>query len=217
MGGWTTEEDHEIIKHVNNVGYCKWSVLASKLPGRLAKQCRNRHQKLQRKEEETECETPFEKQTEKTARDQKFVYHVKDTEETDKNVHWLMVKTNTEASNKSHYKKKGNWSLEEDQKILNHVKATKETGEDVDWFLLASSLLGRNENQCEHRYNKLMFMNKKKKLKKGGWTAEEDHEIIEHVNKFGDSKWRIVASRLPGRYPNQCMRGLKKLHRMNTK
>jgi len=202
-GGWTTEEDNEIIDHVNIFGDCKWSVLATRLPERVAKQCKKRYKKLQKKEEDSKLKAPAE-ETEKTAWDTDTVTSgiVK------------MVKTDFKASNTSHCKKKGNWSLEEDQKILNHVKDTEKTGDDVDWFLVASSLLGRNKDQCERRYNKLMFKNKKKEMKKGNWTAEEDHEIIEYVKEFGDNKWHIVASRLPGRFPKQCMNRHKKLQQI---
>merc|ERR1719188_2162832 len=48
-GGWTTVEDHKIMEHVNEVGNCKWSIVASLLPGRFAKQCCNRYKKLQLK------------------------------------------------------------------------------------------------------------------------------------------------------------------------
>jgi len=202
-GGWTVEEDCKIMEFVNTFGECKWPALASQLPERVAKQCKRRYKKLQKKEEDSKRKAPAE-ETEKTARDTDTVTSgiVK------------MVKTDAKASNTSHCKKKGNWSLEEDQKILNHVKDTEKTGEDVDWFLVASYLLGRDKDQCKRRYNKLMFKNKKKEMKKGNWTAQEDHEIMKHVKEFGDNKWHIVASRLPGRFPKQCMNRHKKLQQL---
>merc|ERR1712048_1177927 len=45
-GGWTVEEDRMILEHFKHFGGRNWSLLASKLPGRNAIQCRNRHNKL---------------------------------------------------------------------------------------------------------------------------------------------------------------------------
>ena len=41
-GGWTEEEDATLVTLVNRYGARKWSVLASYLPGRLGRQCRDR-------------------------------------------------------------------------------------------------------------------------------------------------------------------------------
>jgi len=41
-GAWTIEEDNFIIKWVTEKGAKNWSVLASNLPGRIGKQCRER-------------------------------------------------------------------------------------------------------------------------------------------------------------------------------
>ncbi|KAH0787587.1 Myb-like DNA-binding domain containing protein [Histomonas meleagridis] len=41
-GSWTGEEDNAIIEWVKTNGPSKWSSIAEKLPGRIAKQCRER-------------------------------------------------------------------------------------------------------------------------------------------------------------------------------
>lgn len=41
-GGWTAEEDRLIVQLVDKYGPKKWSVIASHLPGRIDKQCRER-------------------------------------------------------------------------------------------------------------------------------------------------------------------------------
>merc|ERR1712060_645994 len=111
-----------------------------------------------------------------------------------------------ETNNTITAKKKGNWSVEEDQKILNHVREAQESGNDIDWLLLASIVPGRNEKQCERRYNNLTSKNIKRGMKKDGWTAEEDCKIMEHVNTFGDCKWSVLASQLSERVGKQCKR-----------
>ena len=41
-GPWTKEEDDKVIELVGQHGACKWSLIASSLPGRIGKQCRER-------------------------------------------------------------------------------------------------------------------------------------------------------------------------------
>lgn len=41
-GGWSAEEDRRIVELVAKYGGKKWSVIASHLPGRIDKQCRER-------------------------------------------------------------------------------------------------------------------------------------------------------------------------------
>jgi len=203
-GGWTAEEDCKILEHVNMFGDCKWHALTSRLPERVAKQCRRRYKKLQNKEEDTKREALAD-QNQKTIAEIDAIPAV---------IAQANIGTNDfETNDTATAKKKGNWSVEEDQKILNHVKEAQESGTDVDWLLLASTVPGRNEKQCERRYNNLTSKNKKKGMKKGGWTAEEDCKIIEYVKTFGDCKWSALASRLPERIAKQCEKRYKKLQK----
>lgn len=41
-GSWTFEEDQKILMWVSACGPCNWSKLADQMPGRIAKQCRER-------------------------------------------------------------------------------------------------------------------------------------------------------------------------------
>jgi len=41
-GPWTAEEDQKLVRLVNEHGAKKWSLIASHLPGRIGKQCRER-------------------------------------------------------------------------------------------------------------------------------------------------------------------------------
>jgi len=41
-GPWTEEEDKKVIELVEKYGAEKWSFIASFLPGRIGKQCRER-------------------------------------------------------------------------------------------------------------------------------------------------------------------------------
>jgi len=202
-GGWTAEEDCKIIEHVNTFGDCKWPALASRLPERVAKQCKRRYKKLQKKEEDLKREAPAELTEKMTAKIDVIPAVIAKS----------IMATDDETNDTATAKKKGNWSVEEDQKILNHVKEAQESGNDIDWLLLASIVPGRNEKQCERRYNNLTSKNIKRGMKKDGWTAEEDCKIMEHVNTFGDCKWSVLASQLSERVGKQCKRRYKKLQK----
>lgn len=41
-GPWTAEEDQKVVELVEKYGAKKWSLIASNLPGRIGKQCRER-------------------------------------------------------------------------------------------------------------------------------------------------------------------------------
>lgn len=45
-GPWTKEEDEAIVKLVQQYGAENWSMIASNLPGRIGKQCRERYAKI---------------------------------------------------------------------------------------------------------------------------------------------------------------------------
>ena len=41
-GAWQPEEDAKVVELVSKLGAKKWSTIASHLPGRIGKQCRER-------------------------------------------------------------------------------------------------------------------------------------------------------------------------------
>jgi hypothetical protein len=48
-------------------------------------------------------------------------------------------------------------------------------------------------------------MEKKDKMRiKGGWSKNEDKNLIDLVSKFGPKKWSLIAEKLPGRIGKQC-------------
>merc|ERR1712157_216079 len=195
-GNWSVEEDQKILNYVKDAeeigNDVDWLLVTSELSGRNVKQCERRYNNLTSKNKK------------KGMKKGGWT-----TEEDNENIDHVIDQANTATAKK----KKGNWSVKEDQKILNHVKDAEEIGNDVDWVLLASTLSGRNEKQCERRYNNLTLMNKNNCMKKGGWTVEEDCKIMEHVNTFGECKWSALASQLPERVAKQCKRRYKKLQK----
>jgi len=88
------------------------------------------------------------------------------------------------------------WTTEED----NILRAAVEEHGAKNWKLISQRLPDRTEVQCLHRWQKVL----KPTLVKGPWTAEEDHKVLELVDKYGAKKWSLIASQLPGRIGKQC-------------
>jgi hypothetical protein len=89
--------------------------------------------------------------------------------------------------------KKNAWSIEEDQ-ILMRVVAEEGAGH---WTKIAQRLQGRAGRQCRERW----FNHLAPDVKKGSWTAEEDHLILAAVREHG-TKWSQIQKQLPGRSDN---------------
>lgn len=88
------------------------------------------------------------------------------------------------------------WTKEEDDKLRQVVDdlGTK------NWKLVASKIEGRDQAQCQHRWQKVL----KPSLIKGPWTEDEDRKVVDLVKKYGAKKWSLIASHLPGRVGKQC-------------
>merc|ERR1711862_584244 len=68
---------------------------------------------------------------------------------------------------------------------------------DVNWS--AFILPGRIARQCNNRLKKLINRKVNKgSMKKGGWTKDEDQQILEHGTSEGDKDWQSLAENLPG-------------------
>ncbi|XP_031128440.1 transcription factor MYB3R-5-like [Ipomoea triloba] len=91
---------------------------------------------------------------------------------------------------------KGGWTPEEDDTLKKAVAAFK----GKCWKKIAEFFPDRSEVQCLHRWQKVL----NPELVKGPWTQEEDDKIIELVEKYGPTKWSIIAKSLPGRIGKQC-------------
>lgn len=87
---------------------------------------------------------------------------------------------------------KGPWTTEEDQTIIKCINAgiTK-------WSEIAEKIPGRIGKQCRERW----FNHLDPRIKKGGWTEEEDATLIEAQNRLGN-RWCKIAELIPGRSEN---------------
>ncbi|KAM4741660.1 v-myb avian myeloblastosis viral oncogene homolog-like 2b isoform 2-T2 [Anableps anableps] len=93
-------------------------------------------------------------------------------------------------------KGKVKWTQEEDDKL----KALVQKLGSNDWKHIASYIPNHTEQQCQHRWFKVLDP----ELVKGPWTKEEDEKVIELVNLYGNKQWAMVAKHLKGRLGKQC-------------
>ncbi|KAM4691806.1 myb-related protein B [Rhinophrynus dorsalis] len=88
------------------------------------------------------------------------------------------------------------WSPEEDETL----KALVNKFGQGEWKLIASNLGNRTEQQCQHRWLRVLHPD----IVKGPWTKEEDEKVIELVKKYGTKHWTLIAKQLKGRMGKQC-------------
>uniref|UniRef100_A0A8C7Y1Q1 V-myb avian myeloblastosis viral oncogene homolog-like 2b n=1 Tax=Oryzias sinensis TaxID=183150 RepID=A0A8C7Y1Q1_9TELE len=93
-------------------------------------------------------------------------------------------------------KVKVRWTQEEDDKLKGLVQKLGTN----DWKRICSHLPNHSENQCQHRWFKVLDP----ELVKGPWTKEEDEKVIELVGLYGNKQWALVAKHLKGRLGKQC-------------
>lgn len=168
-GKWTTEEDQQIIEHGTTVGDKDWTVLA--LPGRVAKQCKNRYQRLSNKDKPGSKKQEERKKGDWTAKeDEKIKLHVENVGEKD---WWIVAKElpgrgpkqcnnrynrlSKMADRKAvegadQKKKRKEWTIDEDQIIKDHV-AKFGPGK---WKVVAEQLPDRVPGGCKKRWGKYL-------------------------------------------------------------
>ena len=91
--------------------------------------------------------------------------------------------------------RKGPWTKEEDDAIITG----RESGLSK-WSDIAKLVPGRTGKQCRERW----LIHLDPSVTKEPWTEEEDALLIQLHEELG-SKWRIIASRMPGRSETSVM------------
>lgn len=78
------------------------------------------------------------------------------------------------------------WTNEEDTKILELYERLPKK-----WSEIAALMTDRNENQCLHRYRRLVQLGKSHKI----WSSQEDETILKLIKKYGKN-WKIISEML---------------------
>ncbi|KAL6644396.1 hypothetical protein ACP70R_016004 [Stipagrostis hirtigluma subsp. patula] len=90
---------------------------------------------------------------------------------------------------------KGAWTKEEDERLVAYIRAH---GEGCWRSLPKAAGLARCGKSCRLRWINYL----RPDLKRGNFTADEDHLIISLHSLLGN-KWSLIAARLPGRTDNE--------------
>ncbi|KAL3663518.1 hypothetical protein V7S43_011406 [Phytophthora oleae] len=69
------------------------------------------------------------------------------------------------------------------------------------WKAISAHIENRSPDECNKRWNKLQSIDN---VAKRPWTEEEDLQMLELVEKYGASKWAVIASYLKHRNGKQC-------------
>ena len=196
-GPWSKEEDDTVMQLVHKHGPKKWSLIASFLPGRIGKQCRERWHNHLNPDIKKEAKVPGKWTEEEDNRLSALVVQFKGK-------NWKKVAEGldgrTDVQCLHRWQKvlnpelvKGPWSKEEDDTVMQlvHKHGPKK------WSLIASFLPGRIGKQCRERWHNHLNPD----IKKEGWTPEEDSTVINTHRVYG-TKWAKIAALLPGRTEN---------------
>mmetsp|Transcript_14181 Transcript_14181/g.16445 ORF Transcript_14181/g.16445 Transcript_14181/m.16445 type:complete len:677 (+) Transcript_14181:334-2364(+) len=113
-----------------------------------------------------------------------------------------LSKLKTAATEKKSEKKKSfgpsggpGWSIKQDNRLKELIEK-----HGSDWKAIQAGMPGRTEEQCIHRWNKVL----KPGLRKGTWTPEEDARLIKLVYELKKRNWGDVAALIKGRTAKQC-------------
>jgi hypothetical protein len=101
------------------------------------------------------------------------------------------------------------WTLEDDAKLTRAVAHTskKKQGEENknDWAAISALVAGRTRNQCCDRWhNGLDPSIGRASGHKGKWSAVEDSQLKDAVQRYGDKDWIAISLHVPGRTRSQC-------------
>lgn len=120
---------------------------------------------------------------------------------------YRQVKRKMISQNPIYIKSKDNWSILEDDVYLQSRQQTlqnivSEQGE--NWKIVSQRMgvFNKTAQECENRWNALVSIELIRVsflFIKGPWSKEEDELLAEKVKKYGNKKWKFIASQIPGK------------------
>jgi hypothetical protein len=94
----------------------------------------------------------------------------------------------------------GHWTAEEDKKLKEAVEIHK----GKEWEAFTALIPGRTNRQCWNRWHELDPNMNRLARRNGRWTAAEDTQLTDAVQKSDGKNWAAVAELVPGRTGRQC-------------
>ena len=184
-GGWTEDEDEQLIRAVAKYGERDWRMIAEYVTGRTPQQCR------QRWFEALNPDLVKGKWTHQE--DQKLLKAVRKFEG-----NWQLIadlvksRTNKQCLQRWHEVLKpdlikGTWTSAEDQQLTLAVI----TYGSRNWQKIAEHVDGRTNKQCLQRWKVAL----RTELSRDNWTKEEDEQLAVTVRKHGED-WPKIANRM---------------------
>ena len=205
---WTTEQENELIKAVNEFGTSNWEMIASRIPGyRTAPQCiRHWENKLSpaiKRGQWSPEEDEALKQLVESAQLKGMGLLDIPWEEIKPRIPGRTLKQVRERwrSNLDPSIVRGDWSPQEDEII---IRMREEQG--LGWAAIARALKGRTEHSVKTRHRSMQ------RAQKRPWTEKEDKVIRELVASGAD--WVVIAKELKNRTSASVEMRWKELKRL---
>jgi hypothetical protein len=197
---WNGEEDTKLTEAVKKHGK-KWVAVATMVPGRTDKQCRQRW--IYTLDPATAGKTTGRWNGEEDAK------LIEAVEKYGKD--WVVVATlvpgRTDKQCRARWTQAlapvaagttaGRWTPEEDAKLIDAVEKYAK-----NWVAVATLVPGRTDKQCRARWTQALASVAAGKTA-GRWTPEEDAKLIDAVKKHGRD-WVAVATIVLSRTDQQC-------------
>lgn len=113
--------------------------------------------------------------------------------------------TSTTTTGKSR-KKTRSWTNEEDQRLLMGVHLYG-----LENWTLVAQFVGNNRTRsmCSQRWIRVLDP----KISKSHWTEDEDQQLLQMVQLYGEKSWMKIASKLGNRSDVQCRYHYQQLQR----
>jgi hypothetical protein len=94
------------------------------------------------------------------------------------------------------------WTLQEKTTLTRAVQ----THGSNNWSRIAALVPGRTKNQCKDRWHHSLYSTRTDQTpgRTGKWTADEDAQLKDAVQRHGDKSWIEIAPLVHGRTKVQC-------------
>lgn len=88
------------------------------------------------------------------------------------------------------------WTEDENRKLIDaYVKY-----EGKNWSAIAKEVGNKTSDQCNQHWHRVL----NPAISKKPWTDDEDNQLINRVNEYGESSWKKISEGLRGRTDLQC-------------